>query len=81
MVDDLPNSLVFLLKKKFSKARFIITFYEKTSYGPNQNGEEFSSITFDLNQGFGNFLNCTERKSPFENESAISPAISDPMLK
>ena len=50
----------------------------KLEDGSRQRSE---TITFDLNQGFGNFLNCTERKSPFENESAISPAISDPMLK
>ena len=50
----------------------------KLEDGSRQRSE---TITFDLNQGFGNFLNCTERKSPFENESAISPAISEPMLK
>ena len=39
-------------------------------------------MSFDLDEGFGNFLNCTiEEKSPFETESAISPAISEPMLK
>ena len=40
------------------------------------------AMSFDLDEGFGNFLNCTiEEKSPFETESAISPAISEPMLK
>ena len=44
--------------------------------------EHFRKILFDLDEGFGNFLNCTiEEKSPFETESAISPAISVPMLK
>ena len=28
----------------------------------------------------GNFLNCTRRKESFETESAISPAISEPMI-
>ena len=39
-------------------------------------------MLFDLDEGFGNFLNCTiEEEIPFETESAISPAISEPMLK
>ena len=33
-------------------------------------------MSFDLDEGFGNFLNCTiEEKSPFETELAISPTI------
>ena len=28
----------------------------------------------------GNFLNCTRRKESFETETAISPAISKPVL-
>ena len=31
-------------------------------------------------RSLGNFLNCTRRKESFETESAISPAISEPML-
>ena len=27
-------------------------------------------MSFDLDEGFGNFLNCTGRKCPFETESS-----------
>ena len=29
----------------------------------------------DLDEGFGNFLNCTRRKESFETESALEPGI------
>ena len=31
--------------------------------------------SFDLDEGFGNFLNCTRRKESFETESALEPGI------
>ena len=39
------------------------------------------AMSFDLDEGFGNFLNCTRRKVSFETESAFRPAISEPILK
>ena len=30
-------------------------------------------VSFDLDEGFGNFLNCTEEKESFETESTLEP--------
>ena len=35
--------------------------------------QKSKKILFDLDEGFGNFLNCTRRKESFETESALEP--------